>query len=427
MQWYIIISYLLLISTTLSLSLSIIYFRHMLIKPSTLVLGFYHIQIQWSGTLQSELIYTNLPNPYEFLIVLHGFPLLGLFLSLMLFRKQSLCVFNSIKSSQTITSNRAILALAAISLLIILYYLSVVPLKSSGLYAILFNPSLAIQSREDSLTLLDNVYLKYGYTFLRSVFAPMLSVLVFHKCFEFYKNKRYVKSAAFLLFLFLTILSVMLPGDRASAANIILAIIFSLFLKKGMPLKPHIIIGSGIFVLLIPVILSILREGRVINFNLIVDYLSTGIFRRVFSVPLETGLWHAHYAQTNGFFGIEGIPKLASLYGKEPISISNLIYQLYTSAPIPSGTANTSYVFSYYSMFGVSSILLSVIGLCLLDIVLLLYRRLPVIILAPVLSVSIIPAMRFVSSDYTTTLLTGGYLLIPCTALALLFILKLKR
>lgn len=423
MQLFMAINIILLFFTLFLLGITIVYNRHLIVKPSIVVLGFYHIQIQWAGTLYSEKIYDYLPDPYSFLVVLHGFPIAGIFFSTMIFRRESLSVWTRLQTRELYVKRKTIAILIFVTTLILILYLKSVPLQSTGIYAIFSNSAETAQTREESLKLLDNLFVKYGYTFLRAVFAPLLAVIAFNQIIINLKLSKSLQIMGYSAIIIFTFLSVMLPGDRVSATNILLVIIMSYLYIKGMPLKPHVIISFIILVLLIPIILSILREGKIVSFSLIFEYMKTGIFSRTFIVPMETGLWHAHYAQTVDFFGISGIPKLASLYGLDPVNVPNLIYTKYTSAPIPSGLANTSFVFSYYSLFGLPSLFISLIGVLLLDLIVIVYRNLPSNLLLATVACIFVSCMRFVSSDYTTSLLTGGFILIP---LAALFLAKIR-
>ena len=85
-----------------------------------------------------------------------------------------------------------------------------------------------------------------------------------------------------------------------------------------------------------PALLSILREGRMVSFNEVFSYILGPISRRVFIDPVRGALWHAHYAQTIGFFGIAAVPKLAVLFDVVPINVPNTIGVLYESQALSS-------------------------------------------------------------------------------------------
>jgi len=205
---------------------------------------------------------------------------------------------------------------------------------------------------------------------------------------------------------------VSLAGARVYAAMIIMTIFFAELLRRGVPLNPFYILIGGALILAIPTLLSIFREGRQVDFDLFWEYLQGGIFNRVFILPMETGLWHVHYAQTYGFFGIQAIPKLAAIFGVTPINATNIIALTYSNEALQSTSANTAYVFSYYSYFGLWTFLLSLILLWLLDLALLVYRKISSrMLLACVAAVSV-AANNFVATEYTIALVTNGFIVL---------------
>jgi hypothetical protein len=134
---------------------------------------------------------------------------------------------------------------------------------------------------------------------------------------------------------------------------------------------------------------------------------------------METGLWHAHYAQTAGHVGIRAIPKLAALVGATPVDMSNLIGRLYAVNPLATVSANTSYVFSYYGYFGILSFPFSLLGLWLLDGALWVYGKMPDDLLVGVIATVGSGSLALVSTDYTIALISHGLLAALVVALAL--------
>jgi hypothetical protein len=191
-----------------------------------------------------------------------------------------------------------------------------------------------------------------------------------------------------------------------------MTVILSFFLKKGLPLNPFIILLAVVAILVFPALLSILREGRIVSFNEVFSYILGPISRRVFIDPVRGALWHAHYAQTIGFFGIAAVPKLAVMFDVVPINVPNTIGVLYESQALSSVSSTTSYVFSYYSYFGIIALPFCLLGLWLLDLSVWVYRRLSANLLLPCVASINVACISFVFSDYTTVLLTHGILLL---------------
>lgn len=343
---------------------------------------------------------------------MHGFTLIGLCGTYFTARRSSRIIWDRIINPHYLSSavsDIAILLILGTVVLISVFYLSNVSLSETGLYTIFIDPMHSAQAREESFKLIDNLPLRYSYSFLRSTFAPLLAVLLYISFVQNVKRLRIIKAGIAIIVLVCLFVSISLPGARGPIAVVILTIILALFLRKGMPIRPLHIILAIIVVLSMPILFSILREGREISFSLFFRYLVGGIFNRVFVMPMQTGLWHVHYAQTQNFFGIAGIPKLASLFGVEPINVPNVIYLNYFSISLLSGFANTSYVFSYYSYFGIVSFIFSLIGLWFLDLAVIVYRILSDKFLLPCVASILVASISFVSADYTVVILTNGF------------------
>ncbi len=404
--------------------------RFLFIKPSIIVIIFFHIQIQWAATVNSEYIESYLFDPIVFAILAHGFPLIGLFISFITMRNSALVVWHRITNySQNYIyrkSNRAIFLLFACVLFVTLWYLSYVPISKTGLFSIFFDPMSSDQAREESLKLIPNVQLKYAFTFLQSTFSPLLAVLTTLFIVYSFKRKFMVHVAFGIILLFGVLISVSLPGARAPAAVVILSIIWAFFLKKGMAIQPLQIIIAFVVVLLVPIMLTILGSGHEISFSIFLQYLTDSIFYRVFADPMITALWHIQYVQQSGYFGIAAIPKLAYLCGLDPINVANLIHLEHFPDAATSGLSNTCYVFSYYSYFGFSSIVFSLFGLWFLDLSVLVYKKLNDFILLSCVSAVSVACISFVSADYTTVILTFGFFPILIVSMALDYCCRIK-
>jgi hypothetical protein len=127
---------------------------------------------------------------------------------------------------------------------------------------------------------------------------------------------------------------------------------------------------------------------------------------------METGLWHVHYAQTHGLFGIQAIPRLAALVNIPPLNVPNFIAINYATDVLESASANTAYVYAYYSYFGMGSFIFSLISLWLLDLTLIVYRRISDLLLLAVVASISVTTMAFASTEYTIALITNGFLLL---------------
>lgn len=413
MYEFVYFNYIMCIFTSLTLAILILRYRYLVIKPSIVVIAFFNVQIQWAATAYSNEIYNFLPNPWIFALFAQGFPVIGLLVSMFTYNRLSIAIWKRIIniSSDSKVDRKAITVLSIAICGICVYYLANIPFQNTGLYLMITDPSLATIARENSLKLITNRFLKYIYTFLKSTFAPIAAVLVMFSLIELIKSKKYISAIKNCFIIIIILIAVSFTGARSPAASVIFVIIVALYIKKGMPINIVKMLLALVIVLMFPVAFTILREGKIFSLDIFIQYLTSGIFDRVFVVPMETGLWHFHYAQTHGFIGIAGIPKLANLFRVTPINAANVVGLQYVNGAMDSFSANTSFVFSYYSYFGCASLIISLAGLWLLDSSLFVYKVLNENLLIPVIASITNSCMAFTSGDYTTVLISNGFII----------------
>lgn len=301
-----------------------------------------------------------------------------------------------------------VLILAASVVAVVAYYFSVVPVTQTGMHAILFDPERSSIAREESLKLIDDGLLRYGFSFMTGACAPLLAVLLVQRLAGSLRLLR-LRQAMVAVFGIMGVLVAVSPtGARGYPASIIMVMLLALLLRRGVPLNPLQILAAAVGVLAVPTVLTVMREGKELQLHVFWDYLREGILQRVLYTPMETGLWHAHYAQTMGYIGISGVPKLAKLMGVPAINVSNVIGLAYALNPLDTISANTCFVFSYYSYFGLLSYPLSLLGLWLLDGALWVYKRLSDHILLACVAAVDAACLSFLSTDYTTVFLSNG-------------------
>jgi hypothetical protein len=420
---FVFLNWFLCIGTALLLGLVIWRYRFLLIKPSIIVIVFFHLQVQWAAAAQASYIEQYLPRPYDFLLLSQVFPLLGLLVSFFILHQKNHRLYTKLTrvslDSLEIKTRPLVILFSGITL-IVLIYLAFVPLAQTGVYRILVDPLASADARESSLKLLDNELLRYGFALLKTALAPLLSVLAIFYFLQNMKQLKLLRGTAALVIFLLTLMAVMLPGARMPGGIVILTVIFALFIFYHMPLRFSYVFLTLVLILGLAALITLLREGQDLSLLLFLDKLKGGIFERVFVVPMETGLWHAHYAQELGFVGIAGIPKLAEVVGLDPINLSNVIYIKYTKYFIYSGLSNTCFVFSYYTCFGIGSLVFSLLGLWALDLAVLVFEKLRhhAILLAAVAAVAT-SSIGFAYTVYTTALLTNGFLFILIIAFLL--------
>ena len=283
-------------------------------------------------------------------------------------------------------------------------------------------PSVSTQAREVSFKLLESSLVRYSFAFFKSVLAPILAILLTFKLRKSMRMGSPGTLVASLLGVGLLLLGVSLYGSRGPSAFLLLAIFYALYLQKGFPFRPIKMVKIILIVLPIPALLSLLGSRHEISPPDVTDSY-VNMLDRVFGRNFDSHIWTVAFAQRYGFFGIGGIPKLAKLVGEEPIDVFNVVGRAYRPNN-PTISANHSFVFGYYACFGMAAFIPCLILTWLLDLALLLYRKLRPSLLVPCLGASAIAASKFTFTFYTTALVSGGFLLI--LVLCLLLSMKLQ-
>jgi len=389
--------------------------RHYFIKPSIILITLSHIFFQLPLAIYAHKYEYAVPDPYMLSFLINGYVLMGLLVSLYTFQKSSLIIWQRVSTLNLRNykiNGCLIFTFAIIIVSVVSIYLFYVPFSETGLYAVIKNPDMAAMARERSLKLLDSQTLGYAYSLMTSVLAPLLAVIVFFAGLKYFLKKKYTISFISVLFIFLLMLAVSLPGARVYAVNLLLVMTVSFLLLKGLPFHP-IKLLLLLFLIVIPgVLIGIYREGAELGGDTFLRYGWDFIGRRIFQDPLEVGSWYIHQAQTNGFFGVSAVPKLASITGYDALNVPNIIGLRYQQGAGASVSAGAGYLLSYYSYFGPLSIIVSLAGLWMLDIALYVYLVLRDSLLIPCVAAVSLSTLAFISSDYTTVLVTHGFMLI---------------
>jgi len=398
--------------------------RHLLLKPSIVVLLVFHVRIQWAAAIQSSTIEAYLPAPWDFALLAQGFPVLGLLLALGTWREESRAVWRRVTSPPVVASGRRLTMMLVLSvgiLSVVGLFLSIMPWRSTGLYAILFDPASAADARAAfSLGGLSRSPLRYSYHVMANVLAPLLAAMIAMDWAALRRRREIARGAIGLATVALLVVVVSFSGARSYSAMIVLTVLWTVYLQRGLPVNPVGLLIGGVAVLALPTVLSVLREGLTVDLVVLWDHLVHGIFNRVFVAPMETGLWHVHFAQTQAPVGWAGIPKIAALLDRPAVNMPNLIAAQYApGGGGETGGANTSFVFSYYSYFGQASFPLSLVGLWALDAVFVVYRRLSDHLLLPCVVATSVASTSLVNAEYTVVLVTNGLAVAPVVALVL--------
>lgn len=393
--------------------LALIFFskRYLFIKPSILLLAYSHIFFQWPLAIYSGYYEKFLLDPFVFAFLIHAYILTGLLVSVFILNHKARMIWEQVTNRQTRdvkVSLGAVLILGVLTVGVTIFYLENVPFSQTGLYAIFSRPEVSGLWRERSLKLLENQTLKYAYSIMVSSIAPLLVVMLFFAFLNGFKRLKMIMALFCIAAIIGVAFVVSLPGARVSTVNILLAITFAYLFHRGLPFRPLKIFLLIAVILLLPALLSILREGREVRFDRLLTYLGY-VGRRTFLQTMDVGSWYVHYSQVEGRFGIAAVPKLAALLGVDVTNVPNIIGLRYREYPLASVSAVAGYLFTYYSYFGIFSLIFSIMGVWFLDVAIIIYGKLSHHLLLPCIAAISVSTLSFISSDYTTTWLTHGF------------------
>ena len=417
MHLYIFFSWATCLFTFVCLILIFLKRKHWFFRPSLQIVLWFNLLIQWGGAVKSKYIFFFLPFPWHYFLITSTIPLLIIAYNIVIGNLWVTTIWEKIGwrlHTQKKGLRRFLWFFIFCIVVVNIYYLFKIPFQSTGLFNLFANSSTANLAREESLKLVSDPFIRYGYSLVIHAIAPIAAAIMILLFLQREKKSLMFSFIFFICFLYILIV-VTLPGSRGGPAGVILCVLLAIYISKRMPIKILYFLLGLLGVLLIPVMITILREGRGFSLNSLFEFFSY-LFQRVFVSPMETGVWHMHYAQTHGVIGVEGIRPLAFFFGKEYISLSNIVGLIYADNPLKTISANTGFFFDYYACFGLSTIMISAVLTFILDITVLFLKRCD-ILLIPLLSLMFFKTINFVESGYTVTLMTHGFLLIPVLAL----------
>ncbi len=388
----------------------------MLLKPSFITVAALHLQLQWSSTIQADLVFTYLPQPWDYLIIVQCLPPVAAIMSYGFGLSSAKELLRRIRPSADCgvlhMPSGSVAVLAISSFCIFAWYLVVVPPAQTGLYAVIFAPKTAALVREESMKGLSSSALKYGYAIFSSTFAPLLAVSS-----ALLAQKAALRREAFKLIacasgLAALMIGVSISGARGPSALLLLAAFFAIYVSRATRVNFRRLALIGALTLVGPTVVSALSSGKDLSVSgLTEEYVN--ILDRAFGRGIQDGLWHAHYAQTHSPFGIGGVGNIASLIGYDSINVFNVIGRKYSTTTIKTVSANTSFPLAYYACFGLISFLPSVLLLIALDCLLAVYIRIGSNHLLPVIASTQIACIHLAHTMFTAVFVTFGVGLIP--------------
>jgi hypothetical protein len=339
--------------------------------------------------------------------------------------REAKCIYSRCRSVEHMPSRRAcgsrercmLLVMLGVGMTVLAGYLHHVPLQRTGLWAIVYDPANSALAREESLTLVESPFVRYGYSWYRLLIVPICVGLIWLPVKKL-PSARFVFAALVGLALVLT---AMLTGERSSGAKVLVFLGIAYVLKRGIR-KGGVPLCLAVFVACsLAAILSITREGKFgeLSTESFSAMIVRGIFARMFLGPFATGVYTNIYAQDIGLLGLSNIRPLATVFGADYVHLANVAGLYAFPHALESTGMNTCFLFDFQASFGsVPGFVVSVVVICLLDAIMLSYRRLSGILLVVLYALQLLTILSLTSSGFSTCLNTHGVLWVPIIAIA---------
>lgn len=398
---------------------------YLLVKLSTIFLIFFCFQVQISSALNADSIYQVLEYPWVYFLLVHGFSCFCLFIVLFFNRSLAKNIFdrigNKVPTLPILSLGMVCVFMLIVDYIIVAIYLHYVPFNKTGFYAAIFKPELLDSYRQLSFRLIDNSALLYLFTFLTKILAPITSSVCVVFAVLAWKRRFYLLSIVGWVGLVFAIWPAMLYGARGPGAMVVVAAVFAWFLVFGRKFSVILFVSSTFLILAPPIFIQVAKSAE-ISPSMIISQTWNVLDRAVGRGYIDN-VWHLKRVEASGFDGFRAIEKIAILLGYEPVDSFALVAKENSTTKYrvveggidiaQSASAGASFVVMNYTMFGLSSLLLSISIIFGMDIVLLGYRYIDDTILFAAVSASAIPALSLSFCLFTTVMASKGWLLIP--------------
>ena len=285
-------------------------------------------------------------------------------------------------------------------------YLITVGWQNTGLYGLISMSADAGFMREAGMKSMSNPIISYGFTISIKFLAPALVIiLVLKSCYGALTTSKLV----------ILMLAIALPasifGSRGASAMIILTgvylFIYFLGFKGRLRFMPVVLV----LVLSLPLILMFLKMQATSGQAEALPIVFLNLFDRIVYRSLTAELWQLSYVGDFGFFGISGIPKIATIFGIAPIDIFNTV-GVYFRPSSPEISATTSFLTANYALFGVIGILVSLFQLLFLDFLSALTFKLKPVYAILLSGMLILPSFSLAFSAFETLFISRGVLIV---------------
>lgn len=339
--------------------------KHFFYLPSFLFFFFFIVRVQIPSVFSYDYLYEYSNIFFIYSIIVFLFPL-SFIINFYIFNTSCKKIYKKQKFSKYAFSLKKTLLLFSLVIMLLIIYFNQVSFYNTGLYHFFASPSLVKETRETSLKLLESKFTLYGFSILRSSIIPVLILTLCYKS-HFLKKISITYVTLILIILVLSFIT-FIPGNRSSLLYILLLIICFNYFKNGFRYNFFKIFLQLFIFFLIPVIIVIRINEVDINLDNLYYFWTYGIYDRVFFSPgIKVGSWWLDYVNNNGFVGIGGIPKIATLFNVAPLDMPNIIGLNYVTNAIESINASCCQLFTFYSYFGYSGLLITFLFFLILD------------------------------------------------------------
>lgn len=190
--------------------------RRAMARPAFLIAGLLTALFQWPLCALSECFRLWLPNAVLFAASVHAPIIAALaWVAATPFLNPTAQPPSPSRDEGTRRlSNRTIAALFAAFAALVTIYLIYVGWPCTGLYAMLYDPEMALLAREMSMKLAGAPLPAYAYGILATVFAPVIGSVAVGEVRAALRERAYFRGACWVLAIFAALAAVMLPGIK---------------------------------------------------------------------------------------------------------------------------------------------------------------------------------------------------------------------
>lgn len=214
------------------------YKRFLVVKPTFLFLIYAFIFWQVPFVCLSYECEKFLPNPYELLVTIHGFVLIGLFLTSRLFILQTQEIWHTLtrddKRIDIIDSNYNLFICVLLGLILIctVVYFSYVSLQDTPIMLTLggADANKIILARESALKTLDSFFPKYAYTILRSSLAICVVCFSGFALIRCFKEKHYLSILLYSTAILIAVFSSSIVFNKSTLSLLLIGFFLEFYL-----------------------------------------------------------------------------------------------------------------------------------------------------------------------------------------------------